>query len=630
MRGWFLALCVLFELDVVIRAQCPSLIPNGGFETYSSLPNDDCGWVLATGWTNAATTGECNTSNGTPDYFHLQGTGPFAALPLNYFSNVQPFEGDAVMGLGGYVNLVTNAREYISIQLSSPLVVGNEYNLSFSMAIGTPQVGGVYADGWGFLLSTGPVFQPAGTNGLINAPGYQQLIPQVFASESWQTFTFTFTADQAYDQFTFGNFLTDQQQSMTLYGVQDFISLAYVFVDDFVLQDNNQSDVSVDLGPDLTLCSTNITLDGTDPNANAYAWNTGPSTSSLVVNTPGLYVLEVFGQCGSAIDSILITECPPLSVDLGPDVLVCPGVPFSLDAAVTGGVGPFDFVWSPGNFQNVSSITATTSGSVTYIVQVTDANGSIDSDTIFVTLYPTPESVDLGADAFICPGETVFIDATVTGATGYLWSDARITPGIVVTEPGTYSVQVNFACSSDDDEIVVTNGRIDVPDFVTDVVVCDVENLPIGPAVENNSNFVWSDDEAALFPRVVYETGMYEFEVTDDCGVRNFEVLVNEVNCDCAVYIPNSFTPNNDWRNEVILPVCECGFTRYDFKVFNRWGDLVFESNDPNQPWIGHAYESSDVYAQDGIYHWVLNADSPSLAGILILHNLRGSIQLLR
>ena len=155
MRGWFLALCVLFELDVVIRAQCPSLIPNGGFETFSTLPNDDCGWSLATGWTNAATTVECNTSNGTPDYFHLQGSGPFAALPLNYFSNVQPFEGDAVMGLGGYVNLVTNAREYISIQLSSPLVVGNEYNLSFSMAIGTPQVGGVYADGSGFLLSSG-------------------------------------------------------------------------------------------------------------------------------------------------------------------------------------------------------------------------------------------------------------------------------------------------------------------------------------------------------------------------------------------------------------------------------------------------------------------------------------------
>ena len=82
--------------------------------------------------------------------------------------------------------------------------------------------------------------------------------------------------------------------------------------------------------------------------------------------------------------------------------------------------------------------------------------------------------------------------------------------------------------------------------------------------------------------------------------------------------------------NDDFQPACECGFTRYDFKVYNRWGDLIFESNDSKEPWIGSTHEGPNYFAQDGIYHWVLNADSTSLTGELILHNLKGSILLMR
>lgn len=65
----FIAIMCMLGAGQFISAQCPSLIPNGGFETYSALPNDDCGWSLATGWTNAATSSECSTNNGTPTIF---------------------------------------------------------------------------------------------------------------------------------------------------------------------------------------------------------------------------------------------------------------------------------------------------------------------------------------------------------------------------------------------------------------------------------------------------------------------------------------------------------------------------------------------------------------------------------
>ena len=596
----FIAIMCMLGAGQFISAQCPSLIPNGGFETYSALPNDDCGWSLATGWTNAATSSDCSTNNGTPDYFHLQGTGPYAELPINYFSNVLPFEGDAVMGVGGNVSLVDDAREYISIPLTTPMVVGNEYTLTFSMTIGSPLVGGIYTNGWGFLLSNGPVFQPAGTLGLINAPGYEVLIPAVFTSETWQTFTFTFMADQPYTQFTFGNFLTDAQQSTSLYGTQDIISLAYVFVD------------------------------GIDPNANGYSWNTGETSSAIVVNTPGLYVLEVSGQCGVAVDSILILDCPPLNVELGLDITVCPGEVFTLEAIVTGGLAPYNYVWNPISFSNSSLVNSSTLVDTFYSVVVTDANGALDEDTVWVQVYPSVGSVDLGGDLVICPGESVELDATLTGATGYSWNNGLQIPSIVVTEPGTYFVQVNSACETDLDSVVVFSGGVEVPDFISDYMECDLEELLIGPSLDSNVNFTWLHDPTQAFPRRVFETGTYPFEVTDDCGVRLFEVVVSEVNCDCMVYVPNSFTPNGDNINDAIAPVCECGFTQYDFRVYNRWGDLIFQSNNPNQFWVGSSDESVNFFAQDGVYNWVLNGVSRSINGELILHDLKGSINLVR
>ena len=208
-----------------------SLVPNGGFETYSSLPNDDCDWSLATGWNNAATTGFCNTSNGTPDYYHILGTGFYSALPTNYFADVFPFEGDAVMGIGGRVNLSPDSREYIAIPLTSPLVVGETYIMSYSITNGTPNVGCLFIDGWGASLSIGPILQPPGTDNVIPIVDFDYFVPGVFSAEDWQTYTFTFTADQAYDTFTFGNFFTTASQTVTTFGT-GFFRVAYIFLDD--------------------------------------------------------------------------------------------------------------------------------------------------------------------------------------------------------------------------------------------------------------------------------------------------------------------------------------------------------------------------------------------------------------
>jgi hypothetical protein len=275
-------------------------------------------------------------------------------------------------------------------------------------------------------------------------------------------------------------------------------------------------------------------------------------------------------------------------------------------------------------------INASTEVNMPFSVVVTDANGSTDEDTILVEVYPMLAPIDLGIDVTICPGENIVLDATVDGGVSYAWSNGTVTPTLDVNAPGTYFVQVTTACDSDVDTLTVFPGRIEVPEFIPDYAVCDLEELFIGPDVADSLNYAWLDDPSQNFPREVFERGLFSFEVSDNCGVRFYDIAVSEVNCDCAVYIPNSFTPNGDFLNDAIFPVSDCGFTQFDFQIYNRWGDRIFQTTDPDVAWVGSSVESGEFFAPDGIYHWMLKAVSISINGELIQQDLKGSIHLLR
>jgi gliding motility-associated-like protein len=77
-------------------------------------------------------------------------------------------------------------------------------------------------------------------------------------------------------------------------------------------------------------------------------------------------------------------------------------------------------------------------------------------------------------------------------------------------------------------------------------------------------------------------------------------------NGDALVYIPNAFTPTNDFLNEVFGPVITAThIQRYSFTIFNRWGEKVFETTDPEMMWNGSVNNSS-YYAGDGVYSYRL------------------------
>ena len=98
--------------------------------------------------------------------------------------------------------------------------------------------------------------------------------------------------------------------------------------------------------------------------------------------------------------------------------------------------------------------------------------------------------------------------------------------------------------------------------------------------------------------------GTYWVRVTDEFNCTNIDSIVVEDICMCPIYIPNSFTPDGDGINDLFRPVIELQYIEtYSFAIMNRWGEIVFETDDPSTGWNGG---SEATYVADGTYVWIL------------------------
>ncbi|MEN8787326.1 MAG: PKD domain-containing protein, partial [Flavobacteriales bacterium] len=159
---------------------------------------------------------------------------------------------------------------------------------------------------------------------------------------------------------------------------------------------------------------------------------------------------------------------------------------------------------------------------------------------------------------------------------------------------------------------------------------------------ENTSQFenqyVWEfgDGQSSLAenPVNVYpeKAGVYRVKLRvnnfDGCADSTYGIV--RVIQDIAVYAPNTFTPNRDDINQVFLPILSEGFDKetYNFKVFNRWGQIVFETRNINEGWNGLCGGNSYINGcPQGTYVWQL---SIALEGASEREIYRGHINLIR
>src|SRR5690606_36009987 len=114
------------------------------------------------------------------------------------------------------------------------------------------------------------------------------------------------------------------------------------------------------------------------------------------------------------------------------------------------------------------------------------------------------------------------------------------------------------------------------------------------------------------------------FKVTDQWGCSSIMEKSIKVYPSCNIDVPNAFTPNNDNINELLHPLNAVKARQLQFRVYNRWGVLLYETNNWKAGWDG---TYNDIPQSSGLYVWTLqyvDADSGKL------FQRKGSVMLLR
>lgn len=209
--------CLLISLPLSLLSQ--NLVPNGDFEEYIQLPNQQGQLTNCIHW--------INPTFGSPDYFNSAALASSGfQLPITNFGKVEPFSGSGIVGL---FLVVGDYREYISVELIKPLKKGRSYTLSFAHTNGSDDYfASCGSDRFGIYFSKTIPYN----NSIFPIPVIPQIeIPNFCWDTIWKNESFTFVADDDYTTLTFGNFYTSVET--TTMEMVDAVTMgyAYFFID---------------------------------------------------------------------------------------------------------------------------------------------------------------------------------------------------------------------------------------------------------------------------------------------------------------------------------------------------------------------------------------------------------------
>ena len=325
------------------------------------------------------------------------------------------------------------------------------------------------------------------------------------------------------------------------------------------------------LSSDTSTCIDEIQLISNTPSIGVGEWSIISSTAILPLNIDTTTITftnlatgqNTFGwtisnTCGSNTEEIIVELIDPPSTSIvEPDQSLC-FYTTSINADVpTVGTGIWELVSGSGTFESPTSPTTNVTdigeGINLYTWTVSNICGS-NTDTLVVSANIAPTTAEVGSDQTICGGLTILSGNVPTEGNG-VWS------------------------------IVDGNGFFhSISDPTT-----GVDSVGIGENI-----YVWTISNACTSTSAeikITNTG----QCIDEDSLRN--VLY--------YYVPNSFSPNGDEMNNVFLPVFESGFEplKYSLLIFNRWGQLIFESYNADYGWNGLLNNDGNE-VQNGIYPW--------------------------
>ncbi|WP_245563692.1 PKD domain-containing protein [Spirosoma luteum] len=320
---------------------------------------------------------------------------------------------------------------------------------------------------------------------------------------------------------------------------------------------------------------------------------TGSQQTSLTEGGYKVTVNDTVHTCKA--DTAFTLKSPANQLAIAPRIVdaLC-SIPNSgtISLTVTGGT-PASYAWLDANNNLITTTPVLgTANAGFYTVQVTDILGcKALKDSIKVGLDSTGFA-RLVPDTLTCPGLSVLLAPRSGDQPGnvYQWSNGATSPTILVAQPGSYSLTVRNTQTGCVGRSSTRVGERPPPafSFTELAALCEGDQGQVQLSANGapGLQYLWLNRNDTTKAITVAQAGSYTVQVTDPlgCTATGLARVLNQ--CEPRVNVPDAFSPNNDGVNDV-LQVFTAYVTDYEFRIYNRWGEVIFATSNPEQKWDG-------------------------------------------
>lgn len=352
---------------------------------------------------------------------------------------------------------------------------------------------------------------------------------------------------------------------------------------------------TMDEGQDSLLCNGRQYAFDLRNEYDSVLWNNGLRSARISWQAAGFYKLRAWkGVCYDDDSFTIRTDVSPTIVINGDSIFCEDGTSeISLEVAPMSAL----FAWQDGNTELSRFFDETTAIAVTATNECGDASENYNVREIFLPL------LDLGDDSTLCEGDTIFLEAPVQNNLSYEWNTGETVNFKSITEPGEYAVRIYERDCDNADTVSFIGVPFPTIGVVEDVLLCNNEEVVL--SVDNEfGTVVWDDSYEGNTFTLKNRDGILKVKSVNQCGADSTDLYVDLVDCYCRVWLPSAITANGDNLNETLRPTLDCPkLETYNLKVYNRWGEQLWESTDTQDQWDA-TYKGKPV--QSGVYFWLV------------------------
>jgi len=248
-------------------------------------------------------------------------------------------------------------------------------------------------------------------------------------------------------------------------------------------------------------------------------------------------------------------------------------------------------------------------------------NCSSKLNSFHITTTGDAFDVNIGMDTSICNNDSIII-ALPFDKSFIQWQDGTNDSIYIINHSGLYRVIIGIDGCIESDSIEINILQLPVQQSPKEFSICNRSSIEL--VAESGFNYYWSTGSIGQMI-TVSDSNIYYVYTYNQCDTVKNYFYISTYDCSCMMAVPSAFTPNGDGKNDFFYPTISCIYEEYHLLIYNRWGELLYETNNQNNKWDG-MYKGKEV--PQGVYVYLIEYIQPYKHGKKSQRS--GSITLIR